>query len=79
MSVIRIPLTGFDEYIEDDQPALYATFGHGNGPEYGLQVHLQFVDPDSGTEIPIGWVRARDLQTIINTAVQLAPERTLTS
>lgn len=60
---IRIFATGHEDYIEEDRPAIYASFGEGNTTE--PEVHLEFVD--LGREHSLGWFRLSDLQLIIDT------------
>lgn len=70
MSAIRIPFTGHELYITDDQPALYLSGGFGNNPRTN-EVHLHLYDPETGDDRPLGWVDLDKLQAAL-TAIAVA-------
>lgn len=73
MTAIRVPLTCFEDYLDEDQAALYLESGSGNIPGVN-EVHLTFFDPtglDAGdeepiTEITLGWVAVDRLRDALN-------------
>ncbi len=68
---MKIHPTGFDDYIEEDRPVVYATLvattGAGNTDQ--LEVHLGWSDPEDETGMR-GWFRVSDLQAIVNYAIE---------
>lgn len=63
--MIRIPLTGFEMFIEEDQPAIYLSDGGGNTPG-AKEVHVHLFDPAEGLDRPIGWVSVGRLRDALN-------------
>lgn len=71
---MKIETTGVQHFIEDDRPALYATFGAGNTNHEHLEVHLEWVDPVEDLNVR-GWFKVSDLQMIISHATADARSR----
>lgn len=65
MSDIRIPFTGHEDYILEDQPALYLSGGDGNLPG-AREVHLHLYDPEDDIDRPLGWVCVERLRDALN-------------
>jgi hypothetical protein len=61
--VKKILATGFDDYIDEDKPALYVSHGAGNLSGVD-EVHLEVVDPEDGSTVRL-WVRRDDLLAAI--------------
>lgn len=68
---IKIHATGFDQYLEEDRPALYATVSRGNTHGQQLEVFLEYVEPTRGSrgEVQLGYFSVADLQAVVNTAI----------
>lgn len=62
---IRIPFTGHESFITEDQPALYLTGGEGNlvGTR---EVHVHLYDPETGDDRPLGWLSVERLRDVLN-------------
>lgn len=60
----KIEATGFEDYLPEERPTLYISGGRGNGE--GQQVFLQYVDPEDGAEVRLGWFRTEDLWNAIS-------------
>ncbi|WP_406245890.1 hypothetical protein ACI7YT_12680 [Microbacterium sp. M] len=67
MSTSRIPATGFADYLDEDQPALYVKGGAGNIPGV-TEVHLSFYDPEDGKETLFGWFPRAAIEDALNRA-----------
>lgn len=61
----RIPFTGHELYIQEDQPALFISGGGGNLPG-AKEVHLHLYDPETGDDRPLGWISIERLQDALN-------------
>lgn len=62
---VRIPFTGHEGFIEEDQPALYLTGGSGNTPG-AREVHLHLYDPECDIDRPLGWLNVERLRDVLN-------------
>ena len=65
--VVKIYATGSEEFIEEDRPTIYATFGAGNTTD--LEVHLTCVN-ESGDQGFAAWFKVADLQGVINATIE---------
>lgn len=68
MTEIRIPFTGFEPFIDEDQPALYLSTGSGNTPG-AKEVHLHLYDPvssEGAVDRPLGWVSVARLRDALD-------------
>lgn len=65
MTSIRIPFTGFEQYIFEDQPALYLETGSGNLQGH-REVHIHLYDPETGDDRPLGWLSVDRLRDALN-------------
>lgn len=61
----RIPFTGHEGFILEDQPALYLSSGQGN-LHGAREVHLHLYDPESGDDRPLGWISVERLRDALN-------------
>lgn len=61
----RIPFTGHELFIPEDQPALYLSAGDGNTPG-AKEVHLHLYDPEAGDDRPLGWISVESLRDVLD-------------
>lgn len=65
MTSVRIPFTGHEIYIPEDQPALYLSNGAGNLPG-SAEVHVHLYDPENGADLPLGWISVQRLRDALD-------------